>query len=160
MRVTLIRHGEAGDDARRDEDRALTRKGRADVRRVGRALSRHGARFGAIVTSPLVRAVQTAEIIAAKGDYRGRVTVDQGLIPDAPPDGIKRLLAALADCKSVALVAHEPILSRIAALLLGQPEFPALRKAEAVRIRLEAGAGSPATVRWRIDPGDGKRHKE
>ena len=65
MRVTLIRHAEAGDDAPRDESRALTVRGRADARRLGRALARRGVRFTLIVTSPLVRAVQTAEIVAA-----------------------------------------------------------------------------------------------
>ena len=42
MRVTLIRHAEAGDDAPRDEARALTVRGREDARRLGRALARRG----------------------------------------------------------------------------------------------------------------------
>ena len=73
MRVTLIRHGEAGDDAPDDESRALTVRGRSDTRRVGRVLARRGIRFSLIVSSPLVRAVQTAEIVAAALDYRKRI---------------------------------------------------------------------------------------
>ncbi len=83
MRVTLIRHAEAGDDAPRDESRALTSRGRADARRLGRALARRGVRFTAIVTSPLVRAVQTAEIVAAATEYRGRMTATDLLQPEA-----------------------------------------------------------------------------
>src|SRR6185369_1932613 len=133
MRVTLVRHGEAGDDAPRDEDRSLTKKGRSDVRRVGRALARGGVRCDAVVSSPLVRAVQTAEMIAAAIDYGGRVTISDHLEPEAPPEGAVALLATLETLgkKSVAMVAHEPILSGIAARLLHVPRFPALRKAEA-----------------------------
>jgi phosphohistidine phosphatase len=159
MRVTLIRHGDAGDDAPRDEERALTKKGRAEARRVGRALERAGVRFGAIVASPLVRAVQTAEITAAAVGYRGRVVISDRLIPDAFPAGLMSLIAALAASgkKSVALVAHEPILSRAAATLLQIGRFPALRKSEAVRIRLMGGADQPGAFRWRIDPDSGRR---
>src|SRR6478752_7669852 len=83
MRVTLIRHAEAGDDAPRDEARALTSRGRADARRLGRVLARRGVRFSTIVTSPLVRAVQTAEIVAAETEYRGRMTATDLLVPKA-----------------------------------------------------------------------------
>jgi phosphohistidine phosphatase len=161
MRVTLIRHGDAGDDAPRDEERALTKKGRADVRRVGRALDRAGVHFGALIVSPLVRAVQSAEIIAAGVGFRGRVTVSDRLVPDAFPTGVSSLLATLSaeGVTSVALVAHEPVLSRVAAVLLQIGRFPALHKAEAVRIRLpDAGEGQGA-FRWRIDPDSGRRRR-
>ena len=59
-----------------------------------------------------------------------------------------------ADARSVALVAHEPILSAIAAALTGKSRYPALRKAEALRIRLPDGPGTPGTLRWRVDGGD------
>jgi phosphohistidine phosphatase len=166
VRVTLVRHGEAGDDARHDEERSLTERGRADTRRVGRTLARRGTRFGAVVTSPLVRAVQTAEIIAAATGYRGRVTITRALEPEAPAAAVVELLGTVDDAKSIALVAHEPILSRVAALLTGAKSFPALRKSEVLRIRLsdEAGSESAANagrgvVRWRIDPDTGKRHR-
>ena len=162
MRVTLIRHGDAGEDAPRDEERALTKDGRATIRRVGRALERFGVRFGAVVSSPLVRAVQTAEIAAATTDYRGRVTISDRLVPDAFPAGVISVIAALNSegKKSIALVAHEPILSRVAAMLLQLGRFPALRKGEAVRIRLPGGVEARGVLRWRIDPETGRRRKK
>src|SRR3954451_8630625 len=140
MRVTLIRHAEAGDDARDDQSRALTVRGRAESRRVGRALARRGVRFTLIVTSPLVRAVQTAEIVAAATGYRGHMPATDALEPEADAANVVALLATLADKKSVALVAHEPILSEVAAALTGKGRHPALRKTEALRIRLAGGA--------------------
>jgi phosphohistidine phosphatase len=160
VRVTLIRHAEAGDDAPRDESRALTVRGRADARRLGRALARRGIRFTAIITSPLVRAVQTAEIVAAATDYRGRMPARDLLQPEASAADVVTFLAKLADEKSVALVAHEPILSAVAAALTGKGRFPALRKAEALRIRLPDGPEETVgSLRWRIDGGTGKRER-
>jgi phosphohistidine phosphatase len=158
MRVTLIRHGEAGDDAPRDEERALTKRGRADARRVGRALGRRGARFTAVVSSPLVRAVQTAEIVLAAMKRRTRVTVTDALLPEEKPQRVGALLASLNEsgAKSVALVAHEPVLSGVAALLLGLARYPSLRKAEVLRIRMVDGLQRPGSLRWRIDPDDGR----
>jgi phosphohistidine phosphatase len=159
VRVTLIRHAEAGDDAPRDESRALTARGRADARRLGRALARRGVRFTAIVTSPLVRAVQTAEIVAAETDYRGRMSVRDLLIPDGAPADVVAFLAKLVEEKSVALVAHEPILSAIAAALTGKSRYPPLRKAEALRIRMPEDGGGDGRLRWRVDGTTGSRER-
>jgi phosphohistidine phosphatase len=161
VRLTLIRHGDAGDDAPRDEDRALTKRGRATSRRVGRALASRGVRFSAVVSSPLVRAVQTAEIVVAAMEQRVRVTISDVLVPEGPPQSVVTFLEKLPDAndQSVALVAHEPILSRVAALLLGLPKFPPLRKGEALRIRLPDGPSRPGTPRWRIEPETGRRRR-
>jgi phosphohistidine phosphatase len=157
-RVTLIRHAEAGDDAPSDDTRALTARGRADARRVGRALARRGVRFSSMVSSPLVRAVQTAEIIAAAIAYRGRILCTPVLTPEADPRAVVALLGALGGERSVALVAHEPILSGVAAALIHEPRYAPLRKAEALRIRLPGGPGAKGVPRWRIDP-QGRRER-
>jgi phosphohistidine phosphatase len=157
MRVTLIRHGEAGDDAPRDELRSLTLRGRAAVARVARTLNRRGGDFTVIVSSPLVRALQTAEIVAAHVGYEGRLLVNEVLVPEARVAQAVALVASLAREDSIALVAHEPILSALAAALLGIDRHPALKKAEALRLRLPSGPGKGGDVRWRIDPDTGNR---
>jgi phosphohistidine phosphatase len=157
VRVTLIRHGEAGRDAPRDELRALTLRGRTDVARVGRALGRRGGDFTLIASSPLVRAVQTAEIIAAQVGHGGRMIVHDALVPEGRVSRAVEWLGTLAGEGSIALVAHEPILSSLAGALLGIERFPALRKAEALRLRLPDGPGHGAELRWRIDPETGAR---
>jgi phosphohistidine phosphatase len=161
MRVTLIRHGEAGEDAPRDELRALTLKGRAAVARVGRSLRRRGGDFTAIVSSPYVRALQTAEIVAAEVGYGGLVAVSEALVPEARVSQAVELLSSLAAEASVAFVAHEPILSSLAGALLGRGRFSALRKGEVVRLRLPEGPGKAGgEIRWRLDPDTGDRQTE
>jgi phosphohistidine phosphatase len=157
VRLTLIRHGEAGDAAARDELRTLTLRGRAQVARVGRALRRRGGDFSLIASSPLVRAVQTAEIIAAAVGYGGRVVVTDALVPEGRVSRVVAWLKTLEGEDSVALAAHEPILSSLAGHLLGVERFPALRKGEVLRLRLPEGPGQPGELRWRIDPETGSR---
>jgi phosphohistidine phosphatase len=157
MRVTLIRHAEAGDDAPRDEDRALTARGREDARRLGRALARRGVEFSLMVTSPLVRAVQTAEIVAAEIGYRDRIAVTDLLVPEGTTSRVVGFLRSTGrerergGIPSIALVAHEPILSALAAVLTGKPRHPALRKAEALRIRVGSASDGKGSLRWRVD---------
>jgi phosphohistidine phosphatase len=155
MRVTLIRHAEAGDDAPRDEARTLTIRGRADSRRLGWALARRGVSFQLVVSSPLVRALQTAEIVAAALDYGGRIVVSELLVPEGAASRVVAFLKSAAQnephAQSIALVAHEPILSALAAALTHMPRHPPLRKAEALRIRLPDGLEGRGALRWRVD---------
>jgi phosphohistidine phosphatase len=156
VRVTLIRHAEAGDDAPRDADRSLTARGREDARQLGHALGKRGVEFALMLSSPLVRAVQSAEIVAAEIAYRDRIEVTDLLVPEAAASQVLTFLKSTArrfdGAPSIALVAHEPILSAVAAALIGKPRYPPLRKAEALRIRLgddpDEGKG---LLRWRVD---------
>lgn len=130
MKVYLIRHGHAIDaeDNLTDEQRFLTKKGRKGVREVGRALKEAGVVFDAILTSPLVRAVQTAELIAERTDFLDVVEVLPALVPGVPPRVAARDLAARG--ASVALVGHEPGMSALGAFLCGRPAFPSFRKGQ------------------------------
>jgi phosphohistidine phosphatase len=156
VRVTLIRHAEAGDDAPRDEDRSLTVRGREDARQLGHALAKRSVEFSLMVSSPLVRAVQTAEIVAAEIAYRDRIEVTELLVPEAAASQVLTFLKSTARrfeaTPSIALVSHEPILSAVAAALIGKPRYPPLRKTEALRIRLgDDPADGQGLLRWRVD---------
>src|SRR5579871_1272017 len=104
-------------------------RGRATAARVARALRRRGGDFTLMVSSPLVRALQTAEIVAAGVGYGGRLVVSETLVPEG----------------------------RVSRTMAGLERFPALRKGEAARLRLPEGPGHPGEVRWRIDPETGDR---
>jgi phosphohistidine phosphatase SixA len=99
-----------------------------------------------VLTSPLVRAVQTAElVVAALGPPGSAIVVDiePALAPAASVRAVVAAIAKLPDESSVLLFGHEPGLSDVAALLVGDPDVPSLAKAEAVRI-------SGGRVRWRF----------
>ena len=116
MNLYLIRHGAAEDpDAKPDSERALTDSGRKQVRTTARALARAGLSLDAIVTSPLLRARQTAEIFAKE------LGLDPGLVAEndalAPGGNAVKLLKDIR-AENVAFVGHEPDLSELASVLL------------------------------------------
>ncbi|MBX3156951.1 MAG: histidine phosphatase family protein [Deltaproteobacteria bacterium] len=149
MQVFLIRHASAVDEtlAVRDPHRPLTAAGRAQATGLGDRMRWHDCLPTHVWTSPLVRAVQTTELVCA--GLHATVTVD--VVPALAPDGAVRDVAAaihaLPPTSAVMVVGHEPALSALGALLVGDPRFEALAKAQCARI-------IDGVVRWRFD-GDG-----
>ena len=158
MRVILIRHGEASDPhASVDGSRYLTLHGRTLSRDVARALSALGIVPAAIYTSPLVRAVQTAEIVAQALGHEGPILVHEHLVPGAPIGPALSILDHHEATEIIALVSHEPTVSAIAGHLSGHGGmFPGFRTSGAAVIDVdEDGAGQlvgrldPITLQWR-----------
>ena len=122
MRLYLVRHAEAapGDP---DELRRLTPQGREQARALGQKLDADGARPGAILTSPLLRARETGGELARALDVP--TEPDDRLAPGATPDGVRAVLAGRGD--PVVVVGHQPDCGQVAAALAGGPEprFPA-----------------------------------
>jgi phosphohistidine phosphatase len=145
VQVYIIRHGHAVDEGPGlgDEQRYLSKKGRKAVREIGRALRDEKVELDAILTSPLVRAVQTAELLAERLDFLGVIEVLPQLCPGVPP----RLVAAELPSRGVrvAVVGHEPGLSMLGAFLCGRPAFPPLRKGQVSLVE----DGHP---RWFLNP--------
>ncbi|HKW91547.1 MAG TPA: methyltransferase [Methylomirabilota bacterium] len=123
MRLVLMRHAEAGDaDPARwpdDRDRPLTDAGRREHARLAEALRRMGVRFDRLLTSPLVRARETAEITArVYGDappLEPTELLGDRAEPASTLAGLARMQADTLLC-----VGHEPTLSRLAGLLLSR----------------------------------------
>ena len=121
MRLFLIRHAKA-DPGDPDELRPLTGEGVAQARELGDRLSRHPTPPAVVLTSPLLRARQTAEPIARA--VGAELRVEHGLAPGA---SVAALRAAIAGMKGpVAAIGHQPDCSEIAFALTGiDPGFPA-----------------------------------
>lgn len=156
MEILIIRHGQAVDDAPAlgDEGRWLTGKGRRITLRVARWMAeREDRRPAAIWTSPLVRAVQTAEIVADAVGLTDGVSVAAELTPGhAPADVVKRL-ASFSGAGPLALVGHEPLLSAVAVSLLGSGAAEAelwLKKSGVIALTWDGQR--PATLRFLLDP--------
>lgn len=154
MNLTVIRHGTAEAHAALDCYRALTVGGRDEVRRVAMTLVGRVPAPDLILSSPYVRAVQTAELVASVVGYGGPVGVSRALEPDAPPVGVRELAEGLRGYTHVVLVSHEPLLSAACRLLLGSP-FSGLRRAEMISMTFDppvSGRYDPAALRFRVDP--------
>ena len=100
MRLLIVRHAEAA-PGEPDELRTLTPEGREHARELGERLRRQGFSADAVVTSPLLRARETATALAL-----GEPEVDQRLAPGASPDDVRD--AAFGRGETVVVVGHQP----------------------------------------------------
>jgi len=117
MKLFLVRHTEAIDyeteSVRTDDIRFITPKGRKISTTVFKALKDDFADLDKIFTSPLVRAVQTAEILAVILKYKNDVEVANELTLPTPSSKVLQLLKRNTIFKSIALVGHEPMMSSL-----------------------------------------------
>jgi phosphohistidine phosphatase len=141
MEVYLIRHvhalklEEAG--VADDEDRPLSEEGEAVARQLARGLQSRGVQLEAILTTPLARALRTAEILVE--EWSGQppeVIVEKGLAPECKPRKLGRILRDVHKDR-VAVVGHQPDLGLWAAWLIGS------KKAE-----IDFAKGGVACIDW------------
>jgi phosphohistidine phosphatase len=154
VKLYVMRHGPAEDQAHSgiDGDRALTTSGRARVAAVAKTLSELEEEPLAIFTSPLVRAVQTAEIVALVtklGDRGGSMEVRRAVGPGGDGAELAHTLAGEGR-KRVMLVGHEPDLSEVVGRLVGS-FGRAFEKAMVVGLHMPAARGV-ARLRFVLDP--------
>jgi phosphohistidine phosphatase len=121
MLVTLVRHGDANPQsgALDDAGRALSHRGREQARASGRALAEQGAKITHVWTSPLVRAVQTAELMLAQLGFAGAPQTRADLCPDCTPRPLLLDLRGLDPNADVLVVGHMPYMPSLASELLG-----------------------------------------
>lgn len=137
MIVYFLRHADAEPDAARDFERKLTPKGLAQAEKAGKFLVRYGLVPSLILTSPVVRARQTAKIVAQRlGD--ADLVEERWLACGMNPESCLRELAPYFHHESILLVGHEPDFSETIAALIGHPD-PAhlhIRKASLTAVDL------------------------
>ena len=122
MLLLLARHADAGvsDHSRwpDDGDRPLTDLGRATQHVMAQRLVDAALSPAAIVSSPLLRARQTAEIIASVCGMSAPIILDDALASEPDLARVSKALAAASDVEIVALTGHSPWLDELASLLL------------------------------------------
>ena len=121
MRVYLVRHAEAA-RGEPDELRPLTAAGREAAKALGARLARDGANPSAVISSPLLRARETAvELCRA---FACEAETDERLAPGATTESLRAAVANRGD--EVVVVGHQPDCGSIAAELGGgrEPHFP------------------------------------
>jgi phosphohistidine phosphatase len=160
MQLLIIRHAIAEDKeafaktGRPDTERPLTKHGRAVMTRVANGLTREVKSIDVLAASPLVRAAQTASIVAKAYDGMPVVTVD-ALAPQSAPAAFAAWLRTQGGAKVVAAVGHEPHLGTLITWLISGigDSHVTLDKGGVCMLELDEqpGAGS-ATLIWSLPP--------
>lgn len=105
-----------------------------------------------VITSPLARALQTAEVVVEGLGITDRLVVDNRLAPGASAAGVIEILSRYQDHTQVMLVGHEPDFSQIASELSGGNGDIWLRKGGLIRVDLDSLTGRHGVLRWLLEP--------
>jgi phosphohistidine phosphatase len=150
MKLYLVRHAEAVDRTPflGEFGRYLTDDGRRQFRKTAAAVARLGLDPDCLVTSPLVRAVQTAELLAQAVGFGGLVIAADELAPGFDRRGLETVMQRYVPGKQLVCVGHEPDLGELAADLLGLSSPCPFKKGAVVCLRFDPLSGERATFRW------------
>jgi phosphohistidine phosphatase len=160
MELLIVRHAiavERGDPAfENDDERPLTPEGIHKFRLAARGLKEVAPKLDRIISSPLVRARQTAEILREVVSPHRKIELCDHLVPSGDLEAMVTFLGQLGS-ETVAIVGHEPHLSGFTSYLLAGENgtaFLEYKKGGAALVNFpnEAAAGS-GTLTWLIQPG-------
>lgn len=152
MTLYFLRHATAARQAPTDAERALTKEGRHEAKAAGKALHLLGVHPNFLWSSPLVRARETAAIVADALSRSPSVEIKEELENGTPTAELLALLKPLPADSEVILVGHMPSLSEHLAALLGAaaPENFALDKGGLTALRLDELRLGKAALRFRL----------
>jgi phosphohistidine phosphatase len=156
IELYLIRHGLAeprGDAWPDDTKRPLTHKGIDRLRLEAASLDALGVSFDQILSSPLVRTKQTAEILAQRVAPKAPLALTPALAPGGTPAQVMEELGRYAARKRIGIVGHEPGIGELAARLLGARAAIEFKKGGVCRIDVETlPPARPGHLRWFATP--------
>ncbi len=159
MNLYLLRHAiavEHGTPEYDDDDRPLTPDGKAKFRDSIKGIRSLELSFDLILSSPLPRATQTADIFVEVLKLRNNVKLDDNLAPDGDARKLIKYLNALQPAtESIVLVGHEPCLSGLVSLLTCGDESLAMNFKKGALCKLTVGSlkhGRCATLEWILTP--------
>ena len=157
MEIYLLRHGIAEDAkaGQSDSSRALTSEGREKLERVLHRAAKAGVKPSLILSSPLLRAMQTAEVAKDVLGYDAKIVQTEALTPHASPAATRNEIRERRSESAVILASHEPLMSALAAFLLRSPGLQVdMKKAALVRMDCDRfGAEPSAVLKWMLTPG-------
>ncbi len=151
MLIDILRHAIAEDRRPNlpDADRELTADGREKLKAVLSRAGKSKVKPSVILSSPLVRAVQTAEMAASALKCKRLIQV-KTLIPGTAAEETWNEISKFSDADEVMVVGHEPHLGRFAAFLLGTPSLAIdFKKAGLMQLSRE---GEHTTLEWYLVP--------
>jgi phosphohistidine phosphatase len=154
MNLYLMRHAHAGvprENPVLDAKRALIKEGREQCMLMARVLSALKVQVDVIVSSPLKRALQTAQFVGTELGYDARVEISPALGPDADFASFQQMLARYSECEGVLAVGHNPNLFQFLGRLITGNGGAAIRMRKGSVAHLDLDR-HPALLQWLIDP--------
>ena len=154
MKLYFLRHGIAADREEwqgSDSDRPLTGEGCERMEREAKAIAALHIDPDAIITSPLERAKQTAQILAKGLKLEDRLLQDERLSPGFNVDRLRSILRERADDDSIVLVGHEPDFSETVGALIGDAQL-AVKKGGLALVEVADATASRGELVWLVPP--------
>jgi phosphohistidine phosphatase len=157
MVIYFLRHASAGQkqfsDPANDEKRPIDKIGEGQSHDVGRAMAYIGVTANVVISSPLTRARQTAEIVAREVGYEEKVLLDDALRPEASFEQFKALLNRHKDKSSIMVVGHDPSMTDfVNRMLSGGAPMAAIEMKKGGVAKVEKELRRPAILRWLLTP--------
>ena len=154
MNLYLMRHANAGlsrGNPVLDAKRALIKEGKEQCMLMARMLSALKVQVDVIVSSPLKRALQTAQFVGTELGYEAKVEVSPALGLSADYAAFQQLLARYADYEGVLVVGHNPNLFQFLGRMITGNGGAAIRMRKGSIARVDMDR-HPPLLRWLIDP--------
>jgi phosphohistidine phosphatase len=154
MNLYLMRHANAGlsrGNSTADAKRALIKEGKEQCMLMARVLSALKVQIDVIVSSPLKRALQTAQFVGTEIGYEAKVEVSPALGLDADFTAFQQMLARYSDHEGVLVVGHNPNLYQFLGRLITGNGGAAIRMRKGSIARVDMDR-HPPLLRWLIDP--------
>ena len=152
MRIYILRHAIAEDSAKGgDTKRALTEEGRKKMRDAAAGFARLDPSIDLIYSSPLVRAVETAEIVARAIQYPRKVETLEELSPGYTPESVAQKLKSIKKAEGIILSGHEPNCGQFASFLIGKGSFE-FKKGAMCLIETESYSHGSGILIWHLPP--------
>ncbi|MGO9519491.1 MAG: phosphohistidine phosphatase SixA [Candidatus Korobacteraceae bacterium] len=155
MDIYFLRHASANhyDPAKDDDKRPIDKTGEQQCHDVGLALAALDLELDVIISSPLTRGIQTAEIVAAELGYKDKIVTDDALRPEASWSAFQELMTRLGKKKAIMVVGHNPSMTAFLVQMLsgkGSAEFIDFKKGAVAKI--EQDGSHSAVLKWCLTP--------
>ena len=154
MNLYLMRHANAGlarGNPLLDAKRSLIKEGKEQCMLMARILSALNVQVDVILSSPLKRALQTAQFVGTELGYDAKVEISPALAPDADYADFQDMLASYADREGVLAVGHNPNLFQFLGHMISGNGGASIRLRKGSVARIDF-ASHPPRLHWLIDP--------
>ena len=157
MNLFILRHASAGTSRSNpviDKKRPLDKEGKRHCLQLATLLNAQNTSFDIVISSPLKRSLQTAQLVATETGYEAKIVTSEALAPTATLKDFQQMLQSITGKENILLVGHNPnLVAFLSALLLpgGATALPRirLRKGSIAHVSLNRG---PAMLQNLIDP--------